>query len=246
MNIHQLDTEILYQTSLPAGLGSNDLGLDRGRMGETYVIKFTRVGNKILMTQSNYNFRAVTNDVAEKRAVDQSFAKSVIWGFTIEAQKGQHYLVDATAFFLRDAGGIADTLMNLRQGNFSVDLTRSALYMAGTKNFPLNTEVESTITFTTRDPRQGEFLDGVAPTKNALTLRLHHSFMQLPDDKYQPREYDPRSGAIDIGYFDYSTPVTEPIQKRLIIRHRLEKKRARCSHERSRFSHCLLFRQWTT
>src|SRR5688572_3906791 len=87
LEINQLDTEILYHTSLPSGLGSNDIGLDRGRMGETYVVKFSRVGNKILMTQSNYNFRALSNDAAERRAVEQSFAKSVIWGFTIEAQK---------------------------------------------------------------------------------------------------------------------------------------------------------------
>jgi hypothetical protein len=123
------------------------------------------------MTQSNYNFRALSNDAAERRAVEQSFAKSVIWGFTIESTKANSYIVDATAFFLRDATGVVDVLMNLKQGNYSVDLSRSAMYLQGTKNFPLNTEVESTITFTTKDPRQGNFLEGVAPNKKCTDIK---------------------------------------------------------------------------
>ena len=37
LEINKLDSEILYQTSLPAGLGSNDVGLDRGLLGNTSV-----------------------------------------------------------------------------------------------------------------------------------------------------------------------------------------------------------------
>jgi hypothetical protein len=72
LQIDKLDEEILYQTSLPAGLGSNDVGLDRGILGTTYVVKFNRVGNKILMIEPNYSYRAVSGDLAEKRAVEQS------------------------------------------------------------------------------------------------------------------------------------------------------------------------------
>ncbi len=46
----------------------------------------------------------------------------------------------------------------------------------------------------------------------------------LPDGAYEKRPFDPRSGAISISYFDYSTPVFEPIEKKYIIRHRLKKK----------------------
>ncbi|MES1221105.1 MAG: DUF5117 domain-containing protein, partial [Bacteroidota bacterium] len=84
LEIDKLDSEILYQTSLPAALGSNDIGLDRGLQVDTRIIKFTRTGRKILMIQPNYDYRAVTNDKAERRAVEQSFAQSTIWGFTVE------------------------------------------------------------------------------------------------------------------------------------------------------------------
>ena len=224
LEINKLDSEILYQTSLPAGLGSNDVGLDRGLLGNTSVIKFTRVGNKVLMIQPNYGFRAVTNNSAEKRAVEQSFAQSTLWGFTVEAETKGSVLVDATTFLMRDAMEVANHLTGSRQGSYAVDATRSAMYLPQTKNFPLNTELETTITFVTKDPRSGNLVSSVAPTADAITLRMHHSFVQLPDNNYKPRKFDPRSGYIPISYFDYSTPVSEPIEKYFIRRHRLEKR----------------------
>jgi hypothetical protein len=103
LEIGLFDSELLYQTSLPAGLGSNDVGLDRGLLGSTSIVKFNRVGRKILMVQPNYNYRAITNDVAERRAVEQSFAQSTLWGFTADAESNGKVLVDATDFILRDA-----------------------------------------------------------------------------------------------------------------------------------------------
>jgi hypothetical protein len=224
LEIDKFDTELLYQVSLPAGLGSNDVGLDRGLMGNTSIVKFSRVGNKVLMIQPNYDYRANTSDAAEKRAVEQSFAQSVLWGFTVEVQSNGAVLVDATNFLLRDAMQVANRLQNSRQGSYSIDPSRSAMYAERTKNFPLNTEFESTITFVTRDARPGNFVSSVTPSPDAITLRIHQSFVQLPEPGYETREFDPRSGCIDISFFDYSTPVTEPIEKHLIIRHRLQKK----------------------
>jgi hypothetical protein len=224
LEINKFDTELLYQVSLPAGLGSNDVGLDRGLMGNTSIVKFSRVGNKVLMIQPNYDYRANTSDAAEKKAVEQSFAQSVLWGFTVEAQSNGAVLVDATNFLLRDAMQVSNRLQNSRQGNYTIDASRSTMYAERTKNFPLNTEFESTITFVTRDARPGNFVSSVTPSPDAITLRIHQSFVQLPEPGYATREFDPRSGCIDIAYFDYSTPVTEPIEKHLIIRHRLQKK----------------------
>ena len=224
MEINKLDSEILYQTSLPAGLGSNDIGLDRGKLGTTSIIKFTRIGNKILMVQPNYDFRAITNDPAEKRAVEQSFAQSTLWGFTAEAETKGGVLVDATSFLMRDALQVSNQLQNSKQGNYSIDLSRSAMYLSRTKNFPQNTEFETTITFVTKDARPGNFVSSVTPVADAITLRMHHSFVQLPDNNYKPRLFDARSGFNPVSYFDYSTPVTEPINKMFIARHRLQKK----------------------
>jgi hypothetical protein len=224
LEVSRLDSEFLYVTSLPAGLGSNDIGLDRGLMGGGKVVKFSKVGKKILLVQPNYYYRAITNDAAEKRAVEQSFAQSTLWGFSEEAETGDHYLVDATDFLLRDATQVVNRLRNNQQGNYSLDKTRSTIYLPRTKNFPFNTEFETTVTFTNSDGNISYNVISVTPSPEAITLRMHHSFVQLPDNDYQPRIFDPRSSFFNIYYFDYSTPVSESISKYFICRHRLKKK----------------------
>src|SRR5664280_872621 len=157
LEINKLDTEVLYQTSLPAGLGSNDIGLDRGLTGSTRIIKFEKIGRKILMVQPNFAYRAITSDVNEKRAVEESFAQSVIWGFVAEAQTNNSVLIDASTFLLHDAMNVAETLKKNKQGNYSLDTSRCAMYMQRTKNFPLNTELEATITLVSTDGSAGNY-----------------------------------------------------------------------------------------
>ena len=224
MEFSRFDTEFLYAMSLPAGLGSNDIGLDRGLTGGGRVVKLNRIGRKVLLIQPNIDYRAVTADNAEKRAVEQSFAQSTLWGFTIEAESSGAVLVEATDFLLRDAMQVANRLRRSQQGIYVFDKNRSVMYWPRTKNFPLNTEVETTITFTNTDGQTGNYVQSVTPSPEAITLRLHQSFVQLPDDGYKKRVFDPRSSFIPLNYFDFSTPVAEPIEKFYVIRHRLEKK----------------------
>ena len=224
LEVDKTDQEFLYVVSLPSGLGSNDIGLDRGLLGDDRIVKFQKVGRKLLLVQPNYNYRAVTDNQAEKKAVEQSFAQSTLWGFAIEAETNNRYLVDATDFFLRDAMKAAQRIKSLKQGNYSFDKTRSAFYLPQTKNFPLNTEIEATITLVNTDGEVGNFVQSVSPSSEALTIRVHHSFVQLPDNNYKPRVFDPRSSFYAVSFYDYSTPVSEPIEKFYIARHRLQKK----------------------
>jgi len=224
LEFKQNNQEILYQQSLPSGLGSNDIGLDRGLLGDTRVVKFSRVGRKLLVIEPNLQYRAITSDNNEKKAVEQSFAQSTLWGFTIEAETDSSVLVDATDFLLRDAMKAANRIKASQQGIYTFDKSRSAIYLAATKNFPLNTEIEATITLINSDGVTGSYVNTVTPSPEAITLRMHHSFVQLPDNNYQPRVFDIRSSFINISYFDYSTPVSEPIEKNIIVRHRLKKK----------------------
>jgi hypothetical protein len=222
MEIGRFNAELLYQVSLPAGVGSNPIGLDRGQLGSGHVVVFERIGPKVLMVQPNHRYRASSQDAAERRAVEDSFARSVLWGFTIEAADDDRVLVDATSFFIRDAHGVADRLRQTQQGRYKMDESRSAFHLPRTKGFPRNTEVEAIITFTTEeDP--GRLVRQVSPTPHAITVRQHHSFVELPDDRYTPRRLDPRVGAFGITFYDYATPFTQPIEQRWIARHRLEK-----------------------
>lgn len=223
MLVDKFDKEFLYVNSLPAGLGSNDIGLDRGQIGASRIVYFSRIGKKLLLVEPNYNYRASSSDPREQRAVRESFAQSAIGGFTIDEDEGDKVLVDATSFFVRDSHGIADRIRSMRQGSYVFNESRSAIYLPNTRNFPLNSEFEATITFTGGSD-VGRFVSTVTPSNEAITLRVHHSFVQLPDNHYKPRRYDIRSGYFGISYFDYSTPFSEPIEQLFIARHRLEKK----------------------
>lgn len=222
LEIDKWASEFLYQSGLSAGIGSNDIGLDRGQLGETRIVRFERSGPKVLLIQENLDYRAISNDPNEVRAVRDSFAESALWGFTIAAEENSHVLVDATDFFLRDAHGIPAKLLREKQGSYKLEASRCAIYLPLTKNFPLNTEVEATLTFLGDTP--GPWVRQVTPAPDSITVREHHSFVQLPPPGYKPRAYDPRSSFFAISYMDYATPVGEPIVKRFIARHRLEKR----------------------
>ena len=220
--IDRWDTEFLYQVSLAAGLGSNPVGLDRGQLGETHVAEFRRVGPKVLLEEPNYGYRARDADSAEVSAVDDAFARATLWGFEAAAESGDRVLVDATDFFLRDAHDIAQTLEETGQGSYSLEPSRSAIHLPRTKSFPRNTEVEASLTFTTEDP--GDLVRATAADGEAVTLRVHHSLVELPDTAgYDPRPVDPRVGAFGISFQDYSTPIDRELEVRWASRHRLQK-----------------------
>jgi len=221
--VDKLETPFLYVNSLPAGLGSNDIGLDRGQIGDSRIVFFQRVGKKLLLTQPNTDFRAVTSDPREQKAVNESFAQSILFSFNVEAEEANTLLVDATSFLLRDAHGAADRIRKMKQGTYTLNEGRSAIYITNTKNFPKNSEFEATLTFTGGSDA-GRFVQTVAPSVEAITLRMHHSFVELPDNNYQPRKYDIRSGYFGTTYFDYGSDISEPIEKMVINRHRLYKK----------------------
>ncbi len=221
LEIDKFEQEFLYVVGLPAGIGSNDIGLDRGQLGPSRIVRFERSGNKVLLVQKNYGFRAITDNADERRAVEEAFAQSILWGGEVAAEDDAgRALVDATAFFLRDAHDVAGTLQRRNQGKFRLDPARSAIYLPRTRNFPDNTEVEATLTFA-GDEVNGQWIREVAPTADSVTVREHHSFVQLPDSSYQMRAFDPRAGYYGIEYMDYATPIAEPIVKRYLARHRL-------------------------
>jgi hypothetical protein len=251
LEIPRFNTEFLYTSGLAAGLGSNDIGLDRGQGGGGKVVSFQRVGPKVFMVQGNESFRSSSANPAERRSVEDSFAKSILWGFTVAAESNGRVLVDATDFVVRDGHGAANAL---RPGTYRVDKARSAVYMPRTKGFPKNSEIEVTLTFAaepttgarggfsgpTQGPppigaaggRGGGFGGGlfsgsvasVTPTPDSVTIREHYSLVELPDNNFKPRFDDPRAGYFGPNFVDYSVPIGEPMVQRYIMRHRLEKK----------------------
>jgi len=238
MEISHLDSEVVLATGLATGLGSNDIGLDRGQLAGSRIVRFERVGPKLLLVQPNYRFRATSSNPAEVRDVTEAFARSILWGFAVAAESGERVLVDMTDFLVRDPVSIAQ---RLRPGSYRLDPSRSAIYLPMTQNFPKNTEMEVELTFVLQPGggegggRFGGFIGGaaggtffegvgsVASSPEAASLRIHHSLVALPDSDFRPRKYDPRCGYNPMAFQDYAAPLGEPMTQRYIPRHRLKK-----------------------
>lgn len=220
-----IDSEFLYVNSLAAGVGSNDIGLDRGQLGENRVVRFYRSGNKMLLIQDNLRYRALSDNAKEVASVKEAFANSVLFGFVIEDNADGTYVLDATPFLLRDAHGVAKRLKQRGEGAYDLDKTRSAVYKEGLFNFPDNTELEALLTF--KGGPTGSEIRTVTPTPDFVTVRQHHSFVRLPDAGYTPRKFHPESGYFYGSFYDYAAPIGQDMEQRYILRHRLEKKNPR-------------------
>jgi len=227
LTVDAIDQPFIYQSSLARGVGSNDLGLDRGQLGDTRVVRFLRSGPRLLLVEDNLGFRAVSDSADERQAIEESFARSVIWGFEDLDPSEDRTIVDATSFIVRDAHRISGRLSRSGEGSYSVDASRSAIFMPRTKGFPDNTEAEAVVTFAGQP--QGPHLPTVTPDASSVTVHIHHSFIRLPDNGYEPMAYDPRGGVIGLryeggGYADYATAIGDDLTVDLGRRHRLAKK----------------------
>jgi Met-zincin/Domain of unknown function (DUF5117) len=222
LEVKNLQDEFVYYPSLSRGLGSNDIGLDRGKLGAEHLLKWVKAGNKLLLVEPNSYYRARSTDAQERQAVEQSFAKSVLFGFEIIKQIDGKYIIDFTPFLIRDAMEASASITATKQGTYSFDLSRSGVYTAMCKSFPENTEFEAMITLSGSNP--GSYVREIAPNTDFLTMHQHHSFVKAPEPGFKMRLYDPRIGYNGISFFDYATPINSPIEKHYISRHRLEKK----------------------
>ena len=222
LEVNKLNQEFLYAYSLAQGVGNNDLGLDRGQLGNEQVVYFEKQGNRIFLVQPNTRYRANTTNPLEKQSVQQAFAKSILFGFKIEHTLNGAYLIDFTDFLMQDVHGVLKRLSMAKQGSYALDKSKSSLALEHTKSFPKNSEFEARLTFSGNGT--GSEIRSVAPNADFVTVVEHHSLIELPDANYTPRLFDPRSGANAITFQDYASPVQEVIEKKWITRHRLEKK----------------------
>ena len=239
LEVSRFGVEVLHSNGFAAGLGSNDIGLDRGALAGSRVVFFERVGPKLLLVQPNYEYRALSPNPAEVQAVKDAFARSVLWGFSVAAESSGRVLVDATEWLVRDNLNLAP---RLRPGTYRLDEKRSAVFMPGTLNFPKNTELEVELTYVLQQQAGGpqggaapgpgadfsgdRYLAGVqnvAASGEAASVRVHHSLAELPDGSYKPRADDPRAGYGGIDFANFSAALSQPHQVRYLRRHRLEK-----------------------
>ncbi|WP_144391985.1 zinc-dependent metalloprotease [Pleionea sediminis] len=222
LKTRRFDKPFLLMTSLPYGLGSNDIGLDRGLQGGAKLVELRKVGQRVFLIEKNTNYVAVTDNDAERRSVEEAFAESIIAGFDIVASDKKSVLIDVTPFLLSDRMGVAERIESTQQGNFSLQKNLSSVDPEVIKSFPKNTELQSILTFS--GSKAGNYLREVSPNNNYFTLRQRLSFIELPESDFESREFHPFSGFWTMGHRNYAAGLLEPMDVRFIPRHKLKKK----------------------
>ena len=220
LSVDQLEQPFIYVTSLMQGVGSNDIGLDRGQIGQSRLVQFERHGDKIILRQLNADYRAHTSNPSEALALTQAFAESILYRFDIVASQGKRHLIDVSKFSQQDFHGIAQSLQRSNQGSYSLDSSRSVVNWPQSKSFPRNTELSATVTF--KGKPKGYYLSSVTPDARYVSVKFRHSFVSLPEKGYQPRAFHPYSGYFAFSFDDYSQPIAKPLTQRYITRHRLD------------------------
>lgn len=210
----------IYSSALRSGLGSSEVRLDRGMLGDTQLLCFRRMGNKVAATFENATFRA-TGDAMTTRGARESFTHSVaaMLDITSETPSGD-LVVDMAPLLSSDVIKIADALNRDGKG-FRPAPQQSAIDTASLRAFPDNVEIDTVQTFMSDTP--GRQASAVGPDGNRPSFIVHHSFIRLPDDGYQPRLADPRAPAFGPIVYDYGSPLGQPVAVQLAARFRLEK-----------------------
>lgn len=218
-----LSLRFIYSTGLTAGLGSNPIGLDRGNASSGDILRFRKIGDKVVVEAENWKYRATSGRSDEERSVRQSFASSFLWSTGIEATGADGaLLIDLSGFLTRDAGDIASALKHGKDaGEYRLAADRSMPDPSSVLSFPDNAEIDAFLTFETSRPNAQT--SATAADARAVTLVLHHSFVRLPDATYTPRLFDQRTASIGMGYHDFSAPLGAPLVSRFSPRMRLER-----------------------
>jgi hypothetical protein len=114
MEINKLDTEMLYSTGPDGGAGVERHRARSRHRGQGRVVKFQRIGPRVMMVQPNYTWRANSQNPDELHASRTRSPKSIPVGASRSAAETDgRVLVDATDFFLRDVVNVGPRLGQL-------------------------------------------------------------------------------------------------------------------------------------
>jgi hypothetical protein len=221
IEVARFGDEFLYGAGLSGGAGSIEASLDRGQLGELALVAFERSGPRALLRRRQLAHRSGVADRERSRVVEESFATSVLASLPVVAESGGRTLLDATDFVLGDPG-IVRLLRASGQGDWSANAALGAFHPERSGAFPRNTEIEVTQTFTSNAPPPA--MAALLPDGRTMSLRVHHTFLALPPPGFEPRAFDPRVGFFTTSFLDHAAPFTEPLERALICRWRLEKK----------------------
>ncbi|MCB1635905.1 MAG: DUF5117 domain-containing protein, partial [Xanthomonadales bacterium] len=211
---------LLLVSALPGSLGSNEVGLDRNQLSAPRLVSFRRIGDRLALIQHNTAFTARSSDAAERAAVTDAFAESVLWTGPLLGQRDERAIVDLSSLLVLDLHGAVASLKAAEQGDHSLDVQRSLALPEAARSFPDNAEFEALLTFA--GTGESELLQRIVPDARSLTLRQRLSFVRLPEPGFEARPFHPASGAYSISQVNFAQPLSAPLGQHWQPRFRLQ------------------------
>src|SRR5690606_33332368 len=83
----------LLHVKQATGLGSNPIGIDRGSTGGAQVVRFERVGDRMLVIFENWRYRSSLEDTLHQRSLRENFPVSTVAALPILASRDGRSLV---------------------------------------------------------------------------------------------------------------------------------------------------------
>ncbi len=220
---NKLNKEFIYFTYILNG--PQAVGASGGSLGEGYILEFRMFKDDIGLYKINTKF---TYD--EPNKITQSKLTNIIEAFMgrfkVEVKEEDRFLISADKLFLSEI--LTSVTPNIpREYAEYYDLNLGKLdkektYIADIRNYPKNTAVEINYGFFNAKPKPSGSVDAVAD-KRYTFISARHLFVEMPDDKFEPRVADQRVGYFSQKVTDLSTYDTYPARD-LMNRWRLVKK----------------------
>ena len=220
---NKLNKEFIYFTYILNG--PQAVGASGGSLGEGYILEFRMFKDDIGLYKINTKF---TYD--EPNKITQSKLTNIIEAFMgrfkVEVKEEDRFLISADKLFLSEI--LTSVTPNIpREYAEYYDLNLGKLdkektYIADIRNYPKNTAIEINYGFFNAKPKPSASVDAVAD-KRYTFISARHLFVEMPDDKFEPRVADQRIGYFSQKVTDLSTYDTYPARD-LMNRWRLVKK----------------------
>lgn len=217
----QLDKPILLTMTLSTGIGQD--GILSGTPIDNFIIKLQQVNDEIQVIQINPYFKA-NEGTSLEQVVDSNFSGSLTGSLKILSihPETKSFLTDATDFFLSDASGIVKIMNQNLKGNYSLNVPGS--FFKNVASFPENSEVETSLNFSTATPPKESYTLTSLPDWRNISLGVHYSLSVIPEDAYVPRYGDDRVGYFMTSFKDFSSHDPDSPVTRYINRWNINKK----------------------
>lgn len=211
-----LEKEILIVSRIAGHVKGLNFGGAGMKSRPQQVIRFQKMGGKILMRSVSYNNVAKEDEPIYTSVKNNNF-EPIIESFSLETMKDDSsaYVIKVTDFFSNDVPMIG-ALRDSERKRFKIKgVDKSRSLITSVKSFPENVEVRHILTY------RGDELPDNQLTET-LSIEMNQSMILLPEDPMVPRYHDDRVGFFSLRQIDYSADEQKAAQRRFITKWRLE------------------------